>query len=120
MPHIIVEYAEPLIGDEQIAAILQSVHNAIAESGLFEADHIKTRAYPFRHFTHAGGRDPYIHIQARIKSGRNADDKKRLAGAILNELKKSNIPPSVITVEIIDMDRDSYAKHAPIKEGTSD
>ncbi|MEW5754985.1 MAG: 5-carboxymethyl-2-hydroxymuconate Delta-isomerase [Pseudomonadota bacterium] len=113
MPHIIVEYTEQLADDEQIAALLQSVHSAIAESGLFESSHIKTRAYPFRHFTQAGGHEPYIHVQARIKSGRNTENKKRLSAAILDAIRRLNIPPAVITVEIIDMDRDSYAKHAP-------
>lgn len=113
MPHIIVEYAEQLADDEQICALLQSVHDAVAESGLFESAHIKTRAYPFRHLTQAGGHEPYMHVQARIKSGRNAEDKKRLSAAILDAMKRLNIPPAVITVEIIDMDRDSYAKHAP-------
>lgn len=68
MPHIIVEYAEQLANDEQLANLLQTLHLSVAESGLFEASHIKTRAYPFHTFTHAGGNDPYIHIQARIKS----------------------------------------------------
>lgn len=111
MPHIIVEYAEQLANDEQITALLQAVHHSIADSGLFEASHIKTRAYPFRAFTNAGGDKPYIHIQARIKSGRDSDNKKHLAKAILVDIKKLDIPASVITVEVIDMDQDSYAKY---------
>lgn len=111
MPHIIVEYAEQLADDIQIKAILQAVHRSITESGLFEADHIKTRAYPFREFTNAGTSEPYIHIQARIKSGRDTENKKCLGNEILAGLRPLNIPASVITVEIIDMDRDSYAKY---------
>ena len=110
MPHIIVEYAEQLLNDEQLGTLLQKIHHTIADSGLFDASHIKTRAYPFRAFTHAGGNKPYIHIQARIKSGRDTDNKKRLADAILAGLKQLAIPAAVITVEVIDMDRDSYAK----------
>lgn len=113
MPHIIVEYAEQLAGDAEVDTMLQAVHHAVADSGLFEASHIKTRAYPFREFTNAGGNAPYIHVQARIKSGRPADNKKQLGETILSGLRTLNIPASVITVEIIDMDRDSYAKHAP-------
>ena len=112
MPHIIVEYAQQLANEIEINAILRVIHNSIAESGLFKADQIKTRAYSFAEFTNAGGSEPYIHIQARIKSGRDADNKKRLGEAILASLAALNIPASVITVEIIDMDRDSYAKLA--------
>ena len=93
--------------------MLLAVHQSIANSGLFKANQIKTRAYPFRDFTNAGGSDPYIHIQARIKLGRDADNKKRLGDVILSGLGALDIPASVITVEIIDMDRDSYGKYAP-------
>lgn len=110
MPHIIVEYAEQLVNEEQITSLLQTVHQAIAESGLFEASHIKTRAYPFRAFTQAGGSKPYIHIQARINSGRDAGNKKQLSDTIVSSLQKLSLSPSVLTVEIIDMDRDSYGK----------
>ena len=113
MPHIIVEYAEQLADDAQIKDILQAVHRSIAASGLFDESHIKTRAYPFSNYTNAGGHEPYIHIQARIKSGRDTDNKIRLSEEILAGLRPLNIPASVVTVEIIDMDRDSYGKYKP-------
>lgn len=113
MPHIIVEFAEQLANTIEMNTVLQTIHQAVADSGLFETSHIKTRAYPFKDFTNAGAHDPYIHIQARIKSGRNAENKKQLSTVILTGLTKLNIPASVITVEIIDMDRDAYAKHTP-------
>lgn len=90
-----------------------AIHQSIADSGLFQADQIKTRAYPFRQFTNAGRGSPYIHIQARIKSGRDADNKKQFGKVILAGLEPLNLPVSVVTVEIIDMDRDSYGKHVP-------
>ncbi|MCW8825210.1 MAG: hypothetical protein OQK78_02185 [Gammaproteobacteria bacterium] len=113
MPHIIFEYQEDLADAAQVDAMLQVTHQSIADSGLFKADQIKTRAYPFRSFTNAGGSSSYIHIQARIKSGRDADNKKRLGEVILSGLSTLHIPASVITVEIIDMDRDSYGKYVP-------
>ena len=113
MPHIIVEYTKQRVNETQIDAILQAIHNSIAESGLFKADQIKTRAYSFKKFTNAGGSEPYIHIQARIKSGRDIDNKKQLGDVILRGLSALNIPVSVITVEIIDMERESYGKYSP-------
>jgi 5-carboxymethyl-2-hydroxymuconate isomerase len=112
VPHIIVEYAEMLADKAEVETMLQAVHQSIADSGLFKANQIKIRAYPFQCFTNAGGTNPYIHIQARIKSGRDADNKKRLGEEILSGLSTLNIPASVITVEIIDMDRDSYGKYS--------
>ncbi len=113
MPHIIVEYAEQLADDVKIDSILQSIHHSISDSALFKSNQIKSRAYPFKDFTNSGGREPYIHIQARIKSGRDADNKKRLGQVILAGLSSLNISASVITVEIIDMDRESYGKYVP-------
>lgn len=113
MPHIIVEYSEQLANHTQVDAVLQTIHHAIAESGLFKADQIKTRAYSFNNFTNAGGSEPYIHIQARIKSGRDVDNKRQLGAVILEGVSALNIPASVITVEIIDMERESYGKYSP-------
>lgn len=113
MPHIIVEYPEQLLGDAEVHTMLQAVHRSIADSGLFKENQIKTRAYSFNEFTNAGESNPYIHIQARIKLGRDADNKKRLGDAILAGFKTLNIQASVITVEVIDMDRDSYGKYVP-------
>ena len=84
MPHIIVEYAEQVIDGQKVELILQLIHSSVADSGLFKADQIKTRAYPFSHFSNAGGDEAYIHIQARIKSGRNDDNKKQLSDVILS------------------------------------
>lgn len=113
MPHIIVEYSEELIESTEVRVMLQSIHSSIADSGLFKANQIKTRAYPFKEFTNAGGSEPYIHIQARIKSGRDADNKKRFSEVILSSFNSLNINASVITAEVIDMDRDSYGKYVP-------
>ena len=113
MPHIIVEYSEQLLDDTDVHTMLKTVHDSIAGSGLFKGNQIKTRAYPFKEFTNAGESDPYIHIQARIKSGRDADNKKHFSEVILAGFETLNISASVITVEVIDMDRDSYGKYIP-------
>ena len=93
--------------------MLEVIHRSIADSGLFEENHIKTRAYPFREFTNADNKNPYIHVQVRIKSGRDPDNKKALGQEILSGLKTLKVQASVVTVEIIDMDRGSYAKYVP-------
>jgi len=113
MPHIIVEYAEQVLTEDEVGKILKTIHQAVADSGLFEASHIKTRAYSFKHYSNAGGNEPYLHIQARIKSGRDAENKNRLSNEIINSLAALEIKAAVITVEVIDMDRDSYAKLKP-------
>ena len=113
MPHIILEYSEGILKDADVSGVLMTLHRAASKSGLFDESHIKTRAYKTRHFTNAGKIDPFVHIQARIKSGRNADEKKGLSAEIINSLIPLKIKTAVLTVEIIDMDKDSYSKHKP-------
>ena len=43
MPHIIVEYPEQLVNYTRVGEMLQTIHDAIAHSGLFKADQIRTR-----------------------------------------------------------------------------
>jgi len=114
MPHIIVEYPEESLDHDKIQQMLQAIHRSTTNSGLFDENFIKTRAYPFNDFTNGGGDTPYIHIQVRILSGRSADNKKSLSEAILADLKPLGIRDSIITVEIVDMDRDSYGKLIPM------
>lgn len=113
MPHIIVEYQDQAINKSQLESVLLAIHNAISESGLFKYDQIKTRAYEFKAHTNAGINNPYIHVQARIKSGRDEDNKKQLAKVILSAFELFSLKASVVTVEIIDMDRASYGKYVP-------
>ena len=114
MPHIIVEYPESTISDQEVAMMLRVVHESAAASDLFEKSHIRTRAYPFKKYTHGASDKSYIHIQARIKSGRDSNQKKILSSRILQGVTSLDLPVSVITVEIIDMDRESYSKHAAL------
>ena len=113
MPHIIVEYPKQRVNDTQVDAILHAIHDAIAQSGLYKPVMIKTRAYAFNKFTNAGGNEPFIHIQARIKATSDVDKKKQLSDVIIKGLSALNIPVSVVTVEIIDMERESYGKYSP-------
>jgi len=110
MPHIIVEYPEQAINNADIPAILRTAHDSIVASKLYKAPQIKTRAYPFKDYTYAGGSDPYIHVQARICSGRDDNNRNQLSQVILSGLQALKIPISVITVEVVDMDRTSYAR----------
>ena len=112
MPHIIVEYSELAIPEQEVDRVLRAVHASVEDSDLFENSHIRTRAYPFKDYTHGDGVEPYIHIQARIKSGRDADMKKRLSNGIIQSVSRMSIAVSVITVEVIDMDRESYGKYS--------
>ena len=89
---------------EQFHTYLNTVLTELLEN------QIKTRAYPFKALTHAGEQEPYIHVQARIKSGRDAQNKAQLGAAILRGFEGIGCVSTVVNVEVIDMHRESYAK----------
>jgi len=114
LPHIILEYPERCLSEPQVNEALRSIHSSAAASDLFEKSHIRTRAYAFKQYTHGDEANdaPYMHIQARIKSGRDADKKKGLSDSILQGLQCLGLPVGVITIEVIDMNRESYSKYS--------
>ena len=52
----------------------------------------------------------FVHVEMKILSGRNQAQKQSLSQLVLNRLQQLSLSECSITVEIIDMDRDSYAK----------
>ncbi|MDH5301528.1 MAG: 5-carboxymethyl-2-hydroxymuconate Delta-isomerase [Gammaproteobacteria bacterium] len=112
MPHVIVEYAQGLLPEAQIRPMLSAVHDAVQATALFKPGHIKVRAWPVAHYLVGGEAQGFVHAQLRIKPGRNAEQKKQLSSAVLAALK-IHLPGAVVTtVEVIDMDASSYAKHS--------
>jgi len=111
MPHLIIEYPQDCVADEQIESLLDEVHRAALQSGLFDESHIRLCAIPLIHYRSGGQRKPFIHVQCGIHSGRTGEQKRRLSEAILAAIRGHALPVAVITVEVVEMDRTSYAKH---------
>jgi len=110
MPHLIIEYAQDLSIDDQIPILLDVVHQASTETGLFVESHIKIRAIPIRFYRTCGEKNTFIHAQLRIKEGRSSAQKKILSTAVLTAIQSMGWSVDVITVEVVDMDSESYAK----------
>lgn len=113
MPHLIIEYAQELATAEQVPPMLDTVHAAAVATGLFDEHHIRTRAIPVAYYRTGTGRAPFIHAQLRVHSGRNKAQKRALSQAVLTAIREQGWPAQVITVEVVDMDIDTYAKYAP-------
>lgn len=112
MPHVIIEFARELAQDAQVQDMLDAVHRAVAETGLFDESHIKSRAIPLSFYRCGAGSDPFIHAQLRIHSGRTDAQKKALSESVLTALRTQRWPAKVITVEVVEMDRASYVKYS--------
>lgn len=112
MPHLIIEYAQELADPDQVPPMLDAVHDAALATGLFDEHHIRTRAIPIAYYRTGTGKAPFIHAQLRIHSGRSEDQKRTLSNAVLDAIRGQNWPARTITVEVVDMDVVTYAKHS--------
>jgi len=110
MPHLILEYSEGLEDTVPIGKLIDTVIQASIESGAVQEKDLKARALPYRHFRLADGGATFIHATVRLLAGRGPDIKLRMTSLIREQL--AAIAPSVhsISVEICDMDANSYRK----------
>lgn len=116
MPHLTVEYSSNLAGFPQAQA-LRELNLAVTSSPevLDEAD-LKTRIVALDHY--AIGTAPaaraFVYAQLRLLSGRTPEAKKDLSARIAAVLGRLTPRPEGVavqlSVEIVDMDRSSYAK----------
>lgn len=110
MPHLIIEFSQGQAHDDQVEAMLDAVHHATRGLGLFDESHIRVRAIPVSFYRSGGRKAHFIHAQCRIHDGRTAVQKRALSEAVLASLKAQGWPATVITVEVVELDRASYVK----------
>ena len=111
MPHCIIEYTPNLPMDT--AELLQTAHQVMIDSGLFGVADIKTRAFVVNDYVLGAssvGEGNFIHIIIRLLDGRTIAQKQALTSNMAKTLRARlpNVPS--ITVDIIDMVRECYAK----------
>lgn len=111
MPHCIVEYSNNPVIKESINELLTSVFHGALNSELFDAPAIKTRAIAFDSYQ-VGDTDKYfVHVTAKILSGRTLEQRQRLSKSIIDSLSSFNFDNTSYTVEVIEMERESYEKY---------
>lgn len=108
MPHNIIEYSAEL--EPHIPEIIKAVHQGSLDAALFDEQDIKTRALAYQHARLAQDSRFFIHVQGKLLSGRTPEQKKHLSHAILKQLTQLNLRAISLTVEILDIDKSSYAK----------
>lgn len=108
MPHCIIEHS-PAISASQVN---QLVYQGALASQLFEPDgsDIKVRSLAYEHYQTGVNKEDFVHVTLRILSGRSATDKLDLSKAVMSKLNNLSLEKGSITVEIVDIDRDSYSK----------
>ena len=110
MPHCIIEYSAPLHASIKPSQLISAVYNGAFNTNLFECNDIKSRVIPFDHYQSGSVKANFIHVTAKILSGRTLAQRKALSHAILAELKMLNGCATSLTVEVVEIERESYAK----------
>ena len=108
MPHCIIEYSSDIDVDPSL--LISAVFQGALKSGIFEENHIKTRTISYDHYQTGALKESFIHISARILSGRTPEQRSMLSQTILVELEKLGLRSLTMTVDVIDMDKDTYSK----------
>ncbi|MFJ3370953.1 5-carboxymethyl-2-hydroxymuconate Delta-isomerase [Pseudomonas sp. NPDC086251] len=118
MPHVHMEYTHNLPGLNADVALIR-INNTLVASGQFAAENdIKSRAVKVETFKvgTALGERAFVHVKLALLSGRSAEIKKQLSESLLAVVQDlCEWPTGVevqLAVEILDIDRESYAKVA--------
>jgi len=110
MPHCVIEYSK---GIEHILSpndLVKASFDGAVDSGLFEVEHIKARAIAYECYLVGTSSSGFIHVTARLLSGRTLQQKKDLSASILKRMAELPLANAVITVDVIDLDVEVYAK----------
>ncbi|MEN3159738.1 5-carboxymethyl-2-hydroxymuconate Delta-isomerase [Alkalimonas sp. NCh-2] len=108
MPHCIVEHSASL--DSEL--ILPLVFSGALKSELFETDgsDIKVRAITYYSYVTGPEKADFVHVVVKILSGRTLEQKQLLSKSVLAQLQKLELQTCSLTVEVVDIERASYAK----------
>ncbi|KWO47071.1 5-carboxymethyl-2-hydroxymuconate isomerase [Burkholderia ubonensis] len=115
MPHLTLEYSGNLDGFDADATLV-ALNEALAGSGHFIELDIKSRATRFDDFVIGTASAPraFAHAKLAILSGRSADVKRALSERVLSVLAQCCRAPFgthlQLSVEILDLERETYAK----------
>ena len=118
MPHLIVEYSANLEADFAPQALAEAIHSAALDTGVFPIGGCRTRLARRDVYVigdgHADNR--FIHVQARIGTGRSAEVRQQAAEHIFARLKAFSAEifaraPLGLTLEIVEIDPVGSLKH---------
>jgi 5-carboxymethyl-2-hydroxymuconate isomerase len=123
MPHINVEYSEAVADAFDRPAFAKDTHQAVVDIAGGRAGGCKSRFTRLDETYIADGSAGYamIHVRIGVLSGRATEVKRELTEAVLALLRKHTAPvPQVelqLSVELRDLDRETYARHEESRTG---
>lgn len=112
MPHAIIEYSENLSGEFQAQDFTRMAFDALLSTGLCEASHIKTRAYPAQDFyvETKGHEGRFVHTIIYLLEGRTLEQKQLFSQTMIDKFGVTLKNVDSITVDVREMVKDTYRK----------
>ena len=88
MPHLIIEYSSNLAAKLEVQTLVDRVHTAALETGMFKIGAVRTRATARDFYRIADGHpdNGFIHLVLRIAQGRETEAKRRAGEAIFEAI----------------------------------
>lgn len=112
MPHLIITYAAPLKQETDIQNLVDAAFAGAEQSALFTPSAIKARAIAVDTYNTGGTSQPFVHVEIKLLPGRTGAQKKDLAERVLEKITAHVSANVAISIELNDLDRDSYTKRA--------
>ncbi len=123
MPHIIAEYSANLEDRLDVQALVDDLHQAAIDSAVADLVAIRSRAVRREHFRVADGNpaNGFVHIVARMRRGRTAEQRKALGQALLTAADKRLAAvypthPVGLTVEVHEIDPEMTFRRNTLRE----
>jgi 5-carboxymethyl-2-hydroxymuconate isomerase len=117
MPHLTLEYSSTITQEVDFQALFLELHQMVAEQLDTLVANCKSRAYRLEEYLVAGGEagTAFVHLHIRAFAGKPLEAKQRLGRESLRLLEAWYAPslaeiPLQITVEISDIDQQTYFK----------
>ncbi|MEO0369255.1 MAG: 5-carboxymethyl-2-hydroxymuconate Delta-isomerase [Pseudomonadota bacterium] len=111
MPNFIVEFSAPLTEQVATDVMIDKVYSGAKASGHFPPEAIKVRTQSRSNYRLHTGQNDFLHVAGHILSGRTDEQKKVISEAILTELKTLPLSSVFVSVEIVDIHRESFVDH---------
>lgn len=111
MPHIIVEHSAAIADNTDMEKLCRSLFEATNATGVFpKPEDIKVRTAPTNHWYQDVENSSFVHVTVRLLSGRTTEQMQAVTNSILVALVAQLPDVPNITVDIKEINRDTYAK----------
>ncbi|HAS62827.1 MAG TPA: 5-carboxymethyl-2-hydroxymuconate isomerase [Vibrio sp.] len=112
MPHLIMEYSNSVDERVNTQRLLEDLHHAAIQSGLFDAPSLKSRSLRYHDWLVGEEADSvdFIHVTFELLGGRSAEQKRELSRQLMVVLQQQANHVRSLTINVRDMDRECCQK----------